>query len=106
MLVEHYVGTEALAYALADMPDVVEMLWEAMVSKDYRGCTARYGHRVLHLPHLGGLEHPELTLRANTTATSHQRSASGARCSKPAALHPSAATFAPSIDENQRHCWH
>ncbi len=34
MLVEHYVGTEALAYALADMPDVVEMLWEAMVSKD------------------------------------------------------------------------
>ncbi len=34
LTVEHYVGTEALAYALADMPDAVEMLWEAMVSKD------------------------------------------------------------------------
>jgi len=34
MLVEHYVGTEALAYALVDMPDVVEMLWEVMVLKN------------------------------------------------------------------------
>jgi hypothetical protein len=35
-LVEHYVGTEELAYALADMPQTVEMLWTAMVAKDLR----------------------------------------------------------------------
>ncbi len=34
MMVEHYVGTEALAYALADDPATVEALWSAMVTND------------------------------------------------------------------------
>lgn len=33
-LVEHHVGTEELAYALADFPDTVERLWRAMVAND------------------------------------------------------------------------
>lgn len=33
-LVEHLVGTEELAYALADFPDTVEALWRTMVAKD------------------------------------------------------------------------
>jgi len=33
-LVEHHVGTEELAYALADFPDTVEALWQAMVAND------------------------------------------------------------------------
>ena len=35
-LVEHNVGTEELAYALADFPDTVESLWQAMVANDTR----------------------------------------------------------------------
>ena len=34
MLVEHHIGTEELAFALADVPDVVETLWETMVAND------------------------------------------------------------------------
>ncbi|MCU0522819.1 MAG: hypothetical protein MUF84_19285, partial [Anaerolineae bacterium] len=34
MLVEHYAGTEALAFALADMPETVQTLWETMVAND------------------------------------------------------------------------
>jgi hypothetical protein len=33
-LVEHYVGTEELIYALADMPATVVMLWETMVANN------------------------------------------------------------------------
>lgn len=33
-LVEHLVGTEELMYALADWPEVVETLWQAMVARD------------------------------------------------------------------------
>ncbi len=33
-LVEQHVGTEALTYALADEPEVVESLWQAMVEND------------------------------------------------------------------------
>lgn len=33
-LVEHLVGTEELAYALADFPEVVQELWQAMVDQD------------------------------------------------------------------------
>lgn len=33
-LVEHLVGTEELAYALADFPDTVEALWRIMVARD------------------------------------------------------------------------
>ncbi|MCL5998947.1 MAG: hypothetical protein M1546_23245, partial [Chloroflexi bacterium] len=33
-LVEHHVGTEELAYALADDPDSVEALWQVMVEND------------------------------------------------------------------------
>lgn len=33
-LVEHSIGTEELAYALADMPGTVETLWETMVAND------------------------------------------------------------------------
>lgn len=36
MLVEHYVGTEELAYALADFPETVETLWQAMVASDMK----------------------------------------------------------------------
>ncbi len=36
MLVEHHVGTEELAYALADHREIVETLWEAMVANDMR----------------------------------------------------------------------
>ncbi len=35
-MVEHYVGTEELAYALADMPETVEMLWRTMVAGDMK----------------------------------------------------------------------
>jgi hypothetical protein len=31
-MVEHYIGTEQLAYALADIPETVEALWSAMVA--------------------------------------------------------------------------
>ena len=33
-MVEHYVGTEELAYARVDFPDTVEALWRVMVEKD------------------------------------------------------------------------
>lgn len=33
-MVEHLIGTEELVYALADYPQVVEMLWRVMVEKD------------------------------------------------------------------------
>ncbi|OGV71443.1 MAG: hypothetical protein A2269_00610 [Lentisphaerae bacterium RIFOXYA12_FULL_60_10] len=33
-LVEHHVGTEELAYALADFPETVEALWKTMVEKN------------------------------------------------------------------------
>ena len=33
-LVEHWVGTEELVYALADFPGTVEALWQAMVAND------------------------------------------------------------------------
>ena len=36
MLVEHYVGTEELAYALVDYPKTVHTLWEAMVANDVK----------------------------------------------------------------------
>jgi hypothetical protein len=36
MMVEHYVGTEALAYALADDPDTVETLWSVMAANDLK----------------------------------------------------------------------
>ena len=36
MMVEHYVGTEELVYALADFPKTVETLWSAMVANDLK----------------------------------------------------------------------
>lgn len=35
-LVEHYVGTEELVYALADYPETVQALWQAMVENDLK----------------------------------------------------------------------
>ncbi len=36
MLVEHYTGTVELAYAMADSPETVEMLWQTMVANNLR----------------------------------------------------------------------
>lgn len=36
MLIEHDAGTEALTYALADIPETVTALWEAMVAGDMK----------------------------------------------------------------------